>query len=147
MIFINVKTGEYPLTLEGIKKRINVSLGADTDLLAYGFAQVIPTPAPACTKYQYITESKPKLVNNNWIQQWSIKDLAGEALENATIANALSEQYEAFSVEYKKVMSTNLPDWKKVEAAIEKIDSLEGAKSFLHQLSRVVYLLAKRSID
>lgn len=147
MAFINVKTGEYPLTLEAVKKRINVSLGADADLLAYGYANVITTPPPQSSDTQEVVEAPPKLVNHNWMQQWEVRNLTGKDLANATNSKAMAEKYALFAAEYEKALTASLPKWSTVETVISNIDSLEAAKSFLHQLSRVVYLLAKRSIN
>jgi len=59
-------------------------------------------------------------------------------------AQAMADLAEAEQQKIADII-TNLPSWAQVKAEIDNISDLDGAKTFLLKLSRVVYWLAKDS--
>lgn len=84
-----------------------------------------------------LTDEETAIANINK-ESWDIIEAERIAAEQAE-AELLAAKTQSFN--------ENLPSWIAVETAVDNIANLADAKSFLKKLARVVYWLAKDSIE
>ena len=151
MRIIKIDTGEYPLFPADLRERYpNVSFPIDLldeHLASWGYAVVQLTTKPEPGSLQKVVELDPIEIDGVWTQQWAVVDLEGEELEAAQQGIAAEQAAAKLAAEKDTVFENNLPSWSQVQNAIENISNLADAKVFLGKLSRVVYLMAKNSVE
>lgn len=74
-MFINTKTGEWPLTAQQVMDHAN-QIGAFS--LPGGFAEVAIAPQPTVSHTQTVEADKPQEVNGAWTQDWKVVDLPAD---------------------------------------------------------------------
>lgn len=70
---IHIESGDYPLTMDDIRRRENISTGPEPLLYliqSYGYDIVYPVDRPVG---DVVTEGKPALVDGYWMQQWDVR--------------------------------------------------------------------------
>lgn len=114
MYYINIETGDYPLTADDICRQLNASFPADKELfnarvLEFGFAQVVPQPQPVVDHTANVVESAPELKDDEWVQTWII-----EPATESEIADRTAAQVAAVKAQRNDLLQrsdwTQLPD-------------------------------------
>lgn len=114
MYYINIETGDYPLTADDICRQLNASFPADKQLfnariLEFGFAPVIPQPQPMVDHTANVVESSPELKDDEWIQTWAI-----EPATKSEITERIAAQVAAVKSQRNDLLQcsdwTQLPD-------------------------------------
>ena len=69
----------YPYTITDLRlANQNVSFAAnlsDDDLASFGMVRVVTVDRPEIAAHQAVEESQPVLVDGNWVQTWSVRNL------------------------------------------------------------------------
>ena len=137
MHYINIKTGEYPLTADDICRRLNVSFPADKELfnarvLEFGFAPVVPKPQPVKDHTVNVTESAPELADDEWIQTWTIKPATKSQMAERTAAQAATVKSQRNDL-LQQCDWTQLPDapadrqaWATYREQLRQVDTQPG---------------------
>lgn len=95
MYYINIETGEYPITANDICRQLNASFpegvqAFNAAVAEFGFAPVKPHPQPIADHSSNVVEDAPVLKGDTWIQTWRIEPATDEEITIRTDAQAAS---------------------------------------------------------
>lgn len=96
MAYINITSGAYPLSAADIRaEHPNTSFpaevaGFEEAIAEMGYAVVQPTPQPAVTYTQNISEGVPKKSKSGYSQTWVVSDASAEEVTERTDDEAAS---------------------------------------------------------
>jgi len=99
MSYINIETGEYPVTANDICRQLNASFpegveAFNTAVAEFGFAPVQPQPQPHVDHCSNVVEDAPVLKDDTWIQSWRIEPATDDEITTRTDAQAASVRAE-----------------------------------------------------
>ena len=108
---------KYPYTLTDLQREYpNTSFPVDMDddlLKSYSIVKVYASPVPTITYRNTVVESLPVMIDNKWMQSWSVVDKsADEIIDIAKQLRAAAYQSESDPIFFK--MQRNeavLEDW------------------------------------
>lgn len=99
--YIHIASGEYPLTLDTLRRRHPNTSWADPPnaaaLAAFGYARVERDPAPTTTAHQIATQQPPKLVGGVWRVTWTVSDTSLTAVKQAIKSTVTAKRDEALA--------------------------------------------------
>lgn len=138
MIYINVKTQEYPLKAWDIRRQLpNVSFpsdnaGFEAALPYHGYAIVNEKPRPIVEHTKTVTEGAPLQTDAGYVQNWIVSDATADEIADRTADAASAIRYER-----NQLLSacdwTQLPDapadaaaWATYRQALRDISSQAG---------------------
>lgn len=93
--YLDLSTGQYPVTLEEIRKTLNkISLPqkpTEEQLRRFGFCRVVPTERPAGTG---VKEKYPRLIEGRFHQSWEVVQNVDISSLKQTLRRRLTAAYE-----------------------------------------------------